>query len=870
MTTDTATGTGNLPAEPNSFVGRERDLAELALLLGEVRALTLCGPGGIGKTRLALRLACELVPGFPGGAWLIELGDTEDPALVPLRVAAALGIRAEPGRPLAETIADALSPRRMVLILDTCEHVLDACATLVQQLLAGCPSLRLIATSREPLRVRGETAWRVPPLALPAQFGELSDQDMAEHEAIRLFAERAAAVRPGFVLGTENIGAVVRLCRTLDGIPLAIELAAARVRALSVEEIDARLGDRFQLLASGDRTAPPRQQTLRATVDWSYELLTGPEQVLLRRLSVFSGWNLDMAERICAGDDIPAPMVLGLLAALIDKSLVTLEAELDGAARYRLLDTIREYAAVRLTASGEEAAVRALHRDYLLELVESIAAVAFLRGDPPWPERIVMYRRVHAERDNFVVALAASLERGEAEVGLRLCCALRSPWVAYGDVSEGAVWFDRFLGLDGQVRDAIRARALMLRAELAFELQDYAAVAQCAQAGLELCRSAGGADGTDSANGVGGAGGVDGAGTAGGLRMLALVSMRAGRHDEALAGLDAASTAARAAGNDWEEGLAQSTRAAVLARQGRLNDAQRAYEIALDVLRDNNGWGVAQTLYGFGMLARTRRDYAAALRHFGDALALYRAIDARPEIARCLAGVGWVALSQGDLELARSSLTESIQLGLAIGQRLPVARGLEALGVLALAEGDPARAVRLEGAGLALRAEAGQVSLAAAGTRIDALFEAARQRVGAVAAAALLAEGKSMSRDDAIRYGIGSAAVPPAGSADGPAARPGTPSGPGTRSDPGTPAGPAAFVRPAALAGPAGAPSLLTARERQIAAMITRGRSNRGIADELVISPATVKRHVANIFTKLGFSSRAQLAAWLSERDPGE
>ena len=195
--------------------------------------------------------------------------------------------------------------------------------------------------------------------------------------------------------------------------------------------------------------------------------------------------------------------------------------------------------------------------------------------------------------------------------------------------------------------------------------------------------------------------------------------------------------------------------------------------IALDVLRDNNGWGVAQTLYGFGMLARTRRDYAAALRHFGDALALYRAIDARPEIARCLAGVGWVALSQGDLELARSSLTESIQLGLAIGQRLPVARGLEALGVLALAEGDPARAVRLEGAGLALRAEAGQVSLAAAGTRIDALFEAARQRVGAVAAAALLAEGKSMSRDDAIRYGIGSAAVPPAGSADGPAARPG-------------------------------------------------------------------------------------------------
>jgi predicted ATPase/DNA-binding CsgD family transcriptional regulator/Tfp pilus assembly protein PilF len=825
MITDTAIGTGNLPAEPNSFVGRERDLAELALLLGEVRALTLCGPGGIGKTRLALRLACELVPGFPGGAWLVELGDTDDPALVPLRVAAALGIRQEPGRPLTETIADALRPRPMVLILDTCEHVLDACATLVQQLLASCPSLRLIATSREPLRVRGETAWRVPPLALPAQFGELSDQDMAEHEAIRLFAERAAAVRPGFRLGAENTGAVVRLCRTLDGIPLAIELAAARVRALSVEQIADRLTDRFQLLASGDRTAPPRQQTLRATVDWSYELLTGPEQVLLRRLSVFSGWNLEMAERICAGDEISAPMVLGLLAALIDKSLVTLDAELDSSARYRLLDTIREYAAVRLTASGEKTTVQGACRDYLLELVESTAARAFLRGDPPWPERVAMYRRVHAERGNFVIALAVSLERGEAEAGLRLCCALRSPWVAYGDVLEGAGWFDRFLKLDGQLRPALRARALMLRAELAFELQDYAAVTQCAQAGLDLGRTA------------------DGAGQAGGLRMLALASLRAGRHDEALASAEAAVAAARAAGDYWEEGLAQTTRAAILARLGRLNDAQRAYETALDVLRDNNGWGVAQALYGFGMLASARRDHAAALRHFGSALALYRPIDARPEIARCLAGVGWVALAQGDLELARSSLTESMQLSLATGQRLPIARGLEALGVLALAEGDPARAVRLEGAGLALREAVSGAAPASA--RVGAMFEAARQHLGAPAAAALLAEGRAMSRYDAIRYGTQALLAAPPPDPEGSA---------------GLPPAPAA----------AGAAAALTAREYQIAALIARGLSNRAIADELVISPLTVARHVANIFTKLGFSSRAQVAAWMADAGSGE
>ena len=828
MTTDIASGLGNLPAEPNSFVGRERDLAELALLLGEVRALTLCGPGGIGKTRLAIRLACEIVPGFPDGAWLVELGDTDDAALVPLRVAAALGIREEPDRPLTETLADVLRPRRMLLLLDTCEHVLDACAELVQQLLASCPSVRLIATSREPLRVRGETAWRVPPLELPGQAGELSDQGKAEHAAIRLFSERAAAVRPGFTLAPGNIDAVVRLCRTLDGIPLAIELAAARVRALSVDQIDARLGNRFQLLAAGPRTAPPRQQTLRATVDWSYELLTGPEQVLLRRLSVFAGWNLDMAEQICASAEIPAPMVLDVLAALIDKSLVTVDYELDGDARYRLLDMIKEYAAVRLAASGEADAIRQRHREYLLNLAESIVAKAFVRGDPPWPERIVMYRRVHAERANLIAALTLSAERGEAAHGLRLCCALRSPWVAYGDVTEGAAWFDRFLTPAGKVGPELRARALMLRAELAFEQQDYPAAAGCATAGIELGRDAAGQ------------------GEAGGRRLLALVSLRAGRHDEALADADAAVAAATAAGDDWEEGLGQAARAAVLARQGRLDDAQRAYQIALDVLRDNNGWGVAQVLYGLGAVARARREHAAALRHFDAALVLYRAIDARPDIARCLAGIGWVALSQRDLKLAKSSLTESMQLSLATGHRLAIARGIEALGILALAEKDPARAVRLEGAGLALREAAGHISPPSARARIDALFGAARTHLGAAVAATLLAEGKAMTRDEAIRYGTEAAAAEPPDAA-----------------------GHAGWQAARAQPQPDSTSSGLTAREYQVAALIARGLSNRAIADELFIAPATVARHVANIFAKLGCSARTQVAAWVAEREPG-
>jgi predicted ATPase/DNA-binding CsgD family transcriptional regulator len=825
MTIETAISDGNLPAEPNSFVGRERDLAELARLLSDVRALTLCGPGGIGKTRLAVRLACETVSSFPDGAWLVELADTEDPSLVAQRVAAALGVRAEPDRPLAETLTVALRPRRLLLILDTCEHVVDASAALVQQLLAGCPGLRVIATSREPLRVRGETVWRVPPLELPAAIGHLSADELTRHEAIRLFADRAAAVRPGFALDAGNAAAVVRLCRTLDGMPLAIELAAARVGALSVEQIAARLGDRFQLLASGDRTAPVRQQTLRAAVDWSFELLTGPEQVLLRRLAVFSGWNLEMAEQVCADDAIPAEQVLDLLAALIDKSLVTLDGELEGDARYRLLDTIREYATVRLLNAGEGPEIRRRQRDYMLSMVESVTAVAFVRGDPPWPERVALYRRILAERANCRTALATCLERGDAEQGLRLCSGLRSPWVAYGDLAEGISWFDQFLGIDGDVLPGIRARALMLRAELAFEYQDYLAAAEFAQAGLDLCRASGGT----------------GAATA--LRVLAVASLRFGRLDDGLASADGAIGAAKDDKDDWEAGLALAVKAGIMTRQGRLEEAQRCYEDALAVLQDNNGFGVAQTLYGFGGLARARGDHVAALGHFRNALALYREIDARPEIARCLAGIGSVALSQGDLPIARSSLAESLQLSLATGQRLVLARGLGAFAVLAAVSGDPARAVKLEGAGLALRAAVGQVPSTLAASRLDGLLEPARRQLGQLAVAALLAEGAAMSAHEMVRFAISPA----------PGGRPGDVTE-------------EAEARAASLES--GEASGLTARELEIAALIARGLSNRGIADELVISPATAARHVANIFTKLGFSSRAQLAAWAVQREP--
>jgi ATP/maltotriose-dependent transcriptional regulator MalT len=369
------------------------------------------------------------------------------------------------------------------------------------------------------------------------------------------------------------------------------------------------------------------------------------------------------------------------------------------------------------------------------------------------------------------------------------------------------------------VPDALRARALITRAELAFEQEDYLTAATSARAGLELCPRAG-------------------LSRAAALRLLAMVSMRGGDLAEAMSGVQAALAAAQADDDYWEEGLAHAARAVILGRQRDLAGAQAAYETAMEMLRDNNGWGVALALYGLGWLARSRKDYTGALHLFREALVLYRQIDARPEIARTLAGVGWVALTLGDLELTRSSLTESAQLSLATGQRQQMARIMTALGLLALAEQDPERAIRMEGAAQALRTELGRVH----SRQTSTLFDAARQQLGEATADRLFAEGHAMSRGEAIRYGT-------------------SPPGIG--------------LTAASLGGPqsgdplaTGPRSLLTPRELEIATLAALGLSNRAIADELVISPATAARHMANIFTKLGFTSRAQLAAWAVDRDP--
>ena len=826
MTADFLPRLGNLPAEPNSFVGRNRDLGDLQLLIDNVRVLTLCGAGGIGKTRLAMRLGWQLAGDFPDGAWLVELGSTTDPALAARQVATVLGVSEERGPSAAATLAAALRARRLLLILDTCEHLVGAVADLASGLIASCPDVRVVATSREPLRVRGETVWRVQPLSLPAEQPvpglSLADpSDAAGHEAVRLFIDRARAIRPGFQLTEENRAHVIQICRTLDGVPLAIELAAARIGALSVEQIAARLGDRFRLLASGDRTAPQRQQTLQAAVDWSFELLTPDEQILLRRVSVFAGWSLEMAEQVCTDEQIPVSRVLDLLAALIDKSLVTLDDEVAGDARYRLLDTIRQYAADRLVASGEREAVQNRQLLCMLTLGEEVDRLAFTSGALTWSEQVRLYHRISAEQGNFRAALTFCVDRGDAERGLRLCSALRSPWVVHGDVTEGLSWFGKFLSLDERVSAGVRARALMLSAELAFEQQNYQDAARNAGAAVAMC------------------GAYPAACAAGGLRILALISLRSGRAEQALERADAALDAALAHADEWEQGLARVTEATVLGRTGHLADAQAAYEAALELLQGNNGWGIAHALYGFGSLAMARHDAVGALRHFRAALELFTELGARTEIARCLAGIGRVAMGELDVPTASASLAQSLELSLATGQRLGIARGLEAFAALAIICGDDAVSARLEGAAAAAREAIGSARSAAAHARLDGLLVSARQRLGAERTAELHVEGRLLGMHEAVRFALRFAAANAA------------------RDAPDTPA----TTDPArADQDPTGA---LTPREHEIAQLIARGLSNRGIAEELFISPATAARHVANILAKLGLNSRAQVAAWV-------
>jgi predicted ATPase/DNA-binding CsgD family transcriptional regulator len=826
--------------ELNVFIGRERELGDLRELARVSRALTLCGAAGIGKTRLALRLIGELAPDYPDGAWFVELADLRQPDLVVTRIAAVLGVIEEPGRPLLATLSDALRPRQALIGLDNCEHVVDACARICHRLLASSPGLRMITTSREPLRVAAETIWQVPPLSLPRPVIAASgpDRDAPSPDALRsdalsLFADRAAAVQPGFVLAPANLIGVSAICRALDGLPLAIELAAAWVRALTVDQIQTRLADRFRLLSSADRTAPPRHRTLRAAIDWSHDLLTPAEKTLLRRLAVFAGWSLDMAEQVCTdavlagehprtpdGPEPPAVLARGdicdLHVSLADKSLIIAEPDQHrkGATRYRMLDTIREYASARLAEAGEHDLLHARFRDFAVREVERLALVGMAQAAATWPERVDAIRRFEAEQANLRQILGRCLAAGDAEPGLRICMAMRPVWIVQGSFAEGIGWMDAFLAIEGSgVPEPILGAGLISRAQLALA-PDPARAREHALAGLALCRGAGSEFWAASA-----------------LNLLAEAALHAGELGEAIARADEALEVARGSGDKWNEGYASGTRAAAAAAELDLEQARRLAQSAHAIMREiDQQWGLARVLLGLGDLARATGDPHGARLRYQQALAILREVSARPEIARCLAGLGRLAITQGELSAARKHLTESAELSQYSGSRIGVIRALEAFATLAVAEEDPVLTVRLTAA-VAVMRRAAELPAAPAG-RVQRALDAAA-RLGDEVIGELWAEGSALDGDAAVALATGKWRQAGAGAG-----------------------------RPSDDARPPG----LTPREFEIVGLISQGLSNRAIAEALVISQATAARHVANIMAKLGFSSRVQVAAWVLDQ----
>jgi predicted ATPase len=444
----------NLPLQVTSFVGRERAMAEVTRLLATTRLLTITGTGGCGKTRLGLQVAADLLDAYPDGVWLVELAPLADAALVPDAVAAAIGVRGGPAQPIQATLISYLRTRKLLVILDNCEHLIDACARWSDAVMRTCPDVRILATSREALGIAGEVSWRVPSLGLPPSDLSGSPATRADGEAIRLFVERASAVQPSFALTEENAHLVAQICQRLDGIPLAIELAATRVQAVALEQIAARLDQRFRLLTGGSRTALPRQQTLAATVGWSYDLLSERERQFFNRLSVFAGgFTLDAAEAVC--DDVDT--ALDLLSNLVGKSLVIADSGVGGVERYRLFETLRQYGREKLVATGDAESVHRRHAEYYLRLAEELAPQIFDR------RQLVALARLDQELGNVRAALRWFLDTGAAAEGLRLLTALYYHWYFRGLGSELRPWLLEFLALpSADVPPSVRVRALWM------------------------------------------------------------------------------------------------------------------------------------------------------------------------------------------------------------------------------------------------------------------------------------------------------------------------------------------------------------------------------------------------------------------------
>ncbi|MHB9849074.1 ATP-binding protein [Streptomyces krungchingensis] len=758
---------GNLPAGVTSFVGRGQEIGEVRRLLGAARLVTLTGVGGVGKTRLAIETGTEVHTAFADGVWLADLAPVRQPELVAQAVVSALGIPDQSTKPPVEQLIDHLARRQALIVLDNCEHLAEACGVLADQLLRGCARVRVLATSRQVLGIAGEHVYQVPPLSVPDPDAPPPADVLDRYESVHLLVDRATAIKPGFAVSDANRAEVARLCARLDGIPLAIELAASRLRSLPLGEVVDRLEDRFALLTGGSPAALPRQRTLRALIDWSHELCSAEERLLWARLSVFAGgFDLAAAEGVCADDRLPRTRIVDLVDHLVAQSVVhTVERE--GRVRYRMLETIREYGWERLAASDEHTALRTRHQEFFGEMAERIAATWY---GPGQEEALARFR---ADHGNLAAALDWSISTGQAQQALSLVAALRYHWCADGFLSEGRRWLDRALDLPGPPPPE-RPTALWAVGWVMLQQGDCdgaeARLAECEKLATEL--------GDEVALYMT-------------LSLRGTAALFRGQLPEALDHFEAALAGLTATGHTG--GIVFTDFQAAIAHAHASDDrAAETGERAIAISEQlGERWSRSYALYALGLYAWAHEELDSA-----------------------------TALARAGLEIQRG-----------FNDHVGTAVMIELLAWIAASKKEYVHAARLLGAIRSMWRATG-TSLSAFGPHLsDHHTRCERQVLRALRAdrwEAALGEGGRMDHDRAIAYAL-----------DGPTA-----------------------VRPAVA--PAAADNVLTRREREVAALVTEGLSNRQIAESLVLSPRTVEGHVERILAKLGFSSRAQVAAWMA------
>src|SRR5215212_7780228 len=726
----------NLPLQPTPLVGREKEVAEVCDLLRgeETRLLTFTGPGGIGKTRVALQAAADLLDDFPDGTFFAPLATLTQAELFFSTVAETLGVQETGEQPLDESLKDYLKERRLLLVLDNFEQVLGAAPT-VTELLAAAPGLKVLATSRAPLGLYGEHEYDVPPLSVP-DVRHLPDfKTLSQYEAVRLFIERAKSAKVDFEVTDESAPAVAEICVRLDGLPLAIELAAARIKMLPPKAMLQRLGSRLKLLTGGARDLPERQRTLRATIEWSHALLDGGEQVLFGRLAVFSGGRtLEAIEAICdAEGDLPVEVFEGV-SSLVDKSLLRQEEGPGGEPRFVMLETVHEFAREKLGESEKAEQIKRVYAEYFLNLAEE--AYPELKG----PNQLEWLERLEAEHDNMRAALSWALKRKEVEVALRLGSALSYFWSMRGYQSEGRSWLEEALAIEGRVSPEVRAMALAAAGELAFEQGELDRAQEAYDEGLELLEHEG-REPSEAEPLL--------------LGLLGWVEWEREDYRRAKQLFEEGLALSREMSDTWWLASSLSNLALVSYSQGDYERATELYDESMDLFREQGDkQSLALCLNNLAMLVCSQGELGRAGKLTEEGVALHRELGIRGGVSVGLYNLGWIALLQDDLGRAADLYSESLSLAWDIGMNPTVQSALEGFACVAREEGDAERAAQLWGAAQTLHETKGIPRDSDFLAEADARISAVRSGMGEEVWEEALRKGRAMTLEEAVSYAL--------------------------------------------------------------------------------------------------------------------